>query len=77
MAESPRFKVIMIGDISVGKTCLACRFLGKMLADAMGPTIVVEFADKQVTLPNNQTIWVDLWDTGKSLSYITSLRAYS
>lgn len=61
----PTYKVIMIGNMGVGKTFLVNRFLNKSLNENILPTISVEFADKFVDLPNGRQVKVEIWDTGK------------
>ena len=55
--------VILIGDVSVGKTCLLSRYLKNQLPKNNGPTIGVEFATKNVTMKDGATVKAQLWDT--------------
>ena len=55
--------VILIGDVSVGKTCLMSRYLKNTLPKTQGPTIGVEFATKNVTMKDGATVKAQLWDT--------------
>ena len=48
--------VILIGDVSVGKTCLLSRFLKDSLPKSTSPTIGVEFATKNVTMKDGATV---------------------
>ena len=57
------FLVILIGDVSVGKTCLLSRYLKNSLPKTGGPTIGVEFATKNVTMKDGATVKAQLWDT--------------
>ena len=50
------FVVILIGDVSVGKTCLLSRFLKDSLPKSTSPTIGVEFATKNVTMKDGATV---------------------
>ena len=55
--------VILIGDVSVGKTCLLSRYLKNTLPKTSGPTIGVEFATKNVPMKDGATVKAQLWDT--------------
>ena len=57
------FLVILIGDVSVGKTCLLSRYLKNQLPKSAGPTIGVEFATKNVIMKDGATVKAQLWDT--------------
>lgn len=50
------YKIILIGDVSVGKTCLLSRYLKNQLPKNNGPTIGVEFATKNVTMKDGATV---------------------
>jgi Ras-related protein Rab-11B len=66
-SKSPQFflihTVILIGDVYVGKTCLLSRYLKNQLPKAIGTTIGVEFATKNVTMKDGSTVKAQLWDT--------------
>ena len=61
--------VILIGDVSVGKTCLLSRYLKNQLPKTQGPTIGVEFATKNVTMKDGATVKAQLWDTAGQEKY--------
>ena len=44
------FKIIVIGDSNVGKTCLTYRFCGGQFPDKTEATIGVDFREKNVTI---------------------------
>lgn len=56
------FKIIVIGDSNVGKTCLTFRFCGGKFPDKTEATIGVDFREK-TTLVDGETIKLQLWDT--------------
>ncbi|XP_071848063.1 putative Ras-related protein Rab-33 [Apostichopus japonicus] len=64
--ESPSqrriFKVIVLGDSNVGKTCLTIRFCGGDFPQKPEATIGVDFRDKDVTV-DGESIKLQLWDT--------------
>ncbi len=56
------FKFIMIGDSSVGKTCLLMQFIDKRFREEQDATIGVEFSSKTI-MTQNQFIKIQVWDT--------------
>ncbi|XP_029297756.1 ras-related protein Rab-33A isoform X2 [Cottoperca gobio] len=56
------FKIIVIGDSNVGKTCLTFRFTGGSFPDKTEATIGVDFREKAVVI-EGETIKVQVWDT--------------
>ena len=66
------FKIILLGDSSVGKTHLLSRYIRGQLPRQKMPTIGVEFATKPVPLKTGGTVRVQIWDTGKFIQLLTS-----
>ena len=62
--------VILIGDISVGKTSLLARYQKEDVKprDA-GPTIGVEFATKEDTVRDGSVVKAQIWDTAGQEKY--------
>lgn len=58
------FKVLMIGDSGVGKSCLLLRFVDLDHREAYVNTIGVDFKIKTIKL-NGKRIRLQVWDTGK------------
>ncbi|CAH1778360.1 unnamed protein product [Owenia fusiformis] len=56
------FKIIVIGDSNVGKTCLTFRFCGGKFPDKTEATIGVDFRERQVAV-DSENIKLQLWDT--------------
>lgn len=57
------FKIIVIGDSNVGKTCLTYRFCGGRFLDRSEATIGVDFREKTVEI-DDELIKLQIWDTG-------------
>ena len=55
--------VILVGDISVGKTCLLTRYVKDTVSKLTTPTIGVEFATTNVVMRDGATVKAQLWDT--------------
>ncbi|XP_061581923.1 RAB33B, member RAS oncogene family a [Cololabis saira] len=56
------FKIIVIGDSGVGKTCLTYRFCAGRFPDKTEATIGVDFRERLVGIDGEQ-IKIQLWDT--------------
>ncbi|XP_026872480.1 RAB33B, member RAS oncogene family a isoform X2 [Electrophorus electricus] len=56
------FKIIVIGDSGVGKTCLTYRFCAGKFPDKTEATIGVDFREKVIEI-DGEKIKVQLWDT--------------
>ena len=77
---SPIYKVILVGDSGVGKTCLLSMYV-KGIIETTIPTIAVEFCTKEIELYDGNKIKVQLWDTAgqerfKSLAMTYYRKAY-
>merc|ERR1719446_229884 len=69
------YKYIIIGDVSVGKSCLLNRFMGHAGAMEHNPTIGYEFASKVVNVDGLQ-IKMHIWDTAGQESFQAITRSY-
>jgi small GTP-binding protein len=68
MAVDYTLKVVVIGDSSVGKTCLALRYLTGEFSSQTRPTIAAGFCNATVKL-NKTTIDLLIWDTAGQEAY--------
>jgi len=57
------YKIILIGKMNVGKTCLLTQYMHKSLPKNTAPTIGVEFTTQNVNLRNGGTVKAQIWDT--------------
>ena len=55
-------KFIIVGDVSVGKSCILKRFESDEFQFTSAPTMGIEFVRKPVQIDNNQ-IMIQIWDT--------------
>ena len=77
---SPIYKIILVGDSGVGKTCLLSMYVKGECGPSI-PTIAVEFCTKEIELADNYKVKVQLWDTAgqerfKSLAMTYYRKAY-
>ena len=60
---SQEFKVVVLGDRGVGKTCLVLRFIEGFYSSVQQSTVGAFFLTKKVALEEGQKITMQLWDT--------------
>ena len=70
------FKILLLGDSSVGKTCFLKRYTDNTFQDAYLSTIGFDFKFKFVTLENGKTVKVQLWDTAGQERFRTIAKSY-
>ncbi|XP_071611575.1 ras-related protein Rab-43 isoform X2 [Heliangelus exortis] len=67
------FKLVLIGDASVGKTCLVQRFKTGAFAERQGSTIGVDFTMKSLEIQGKR---VKIWDTAGQERFRTITQSY-
>ena len=70
------FKILLLGDSSVGKTCFLKRYTDNTFQDAYLSTIGFDFKFKNITLDNGKTVKVQLWDTAGQERFRTIAKSY-
>ena len=63
MSDDLVYKVLLLGDSTVGKTCFLLRYCDKTFQDAHLSTIGLDYRLKSMTLKNNKTVKLQIWDT--------------
>lgn len=75
------FKVVLIGNSGVGKTCLVRRFTQGVFPKGQGATIGVDFMIKTLEIENSagqrEAVKLQIWDTGKEFIYSAAKRTNS
>jgi len=69
------FKLVLIGDASVGKTSLLLRFADDSFEDNYISTVGVDFRFRTVTV-DNQLVKLQIWDTAGQERFRTITSAY-
>ena len=69
------FKYIIIGDPSVGKSCILNQFLNGAFTDDYDITVGVEFGAKTIDL-RDKKVKLQIWDTAGQDSFKSITRAY-
>ena len=57
------YKILLLGDSSVGKTCILTRYADNTFHEEHMATVGLDFKEKNVNLDNGKTIKVQIWDT--------------
>merc|ERR1719189_3423440 len=70
------YKVVLVGDVSVGKTHLLSRYMKDELPKQPAATIGVEFATRTVRLPSGGSVKAQIWDTAGQERYRAITRAH-
>ncbi|KAL0234772.1 hypothetical protein PCE1_001808 [Barthelona sp. PCE] len=74
--QTKRFKVVVVGSGSVGKTSLVCRFCQDYFSESYKQTIGLDFFSTNITLPDGTMAIISLWDIGGQAIGSKSLRNY-
>ena len=69
------FKLILIGNSGVGKSCILQRYMKHTFEEQYKCTIGVDFLMKTVTI-NNKTVKLQLWDTAGQEKYKSMVSSY-
>ena len=69
------FKLIIVGDATVGKSCILLRFINNNYRTSHDLTIGVEFGMKIINI-NNKNIKLQIWDTAGQECFRSIIRSY-
>ena len=69
------FKFIIVGDASVGKSCILLSYTEKQFREEHDTTIGVEFGS-QLFKKDSKTIKIQIWDTAGQESFRSITRSY-
>lgn len=58
-----KYKIVFLGDQSVGKTLLITRFMYDEFGEQYAATIGIDFLSKTMYLEDSKTVRLQLWDT--------------
>lgn len=70
------FKILLLGDSTVGKTCFLMRFTDKTFQEIHMSTIGLDYRLKEVTMADGKHIKVQIWDTAGQDRYRSITRNY-
>ncbi|KAH7829394.1 Rab2a [Monocercomonoides exilis] len=75
MPQNFLFKLIIVGDVAVGKSCLLLQFLERTFVPDHDVTLGVEFGTKAFVL-NGQQVKLHIWDTAGLETFRSITRSY-
>jgi small GTP-binding protein len=61
-------KIVLLGDSSVGKSCISCRFVNNDFNEFQEPTIGAAYLTKEILI-NDKKIKYEIWDTAGQERY--------
>ena len=70
------YKILLLGDWSVGKTCFLMRYTDNTFTDIHLSTIGIDYKLKNITLENGEAIKVQIWDTAGQDRYKSITKSY-
>ena len=70
------FKILLLGDTAVGKTCFLKRYIDETFQDAYLSTIGFDYKYKIVTLGTGKKVKIQLWDTAGQERFRTIAKSY-
>ena len=70
------YKILLLGDSTVGKTCFLKRYLDDTFHEAYLSTIGFDFKYKYVPLKDGKELKVQIWDTAGQERYRTIAKSY-
>ena len=63
MPKETLYKILVIGDTSVGKTCFIMRYADNIFQESYISTIGMDYKLKNITLENGKLVKLQIWDT--------------
>ena len=70
------YKILLLGDVAVGKSCLLLRYCENSFQESHLATIGLDFRLKTITLENNRKIRIQIWDTAGEDRFRSITRNY-
>ncbi|WLF79177.1 Rab GTPase ypt6 [Lodderomyces elongisporus] len=71
-----KYKIVFLGDQSVGKTSLITRFMYDTFDETYATTIGIDFLSKTMYLEDGKTIRLQLWDTAGQERFRSLIPSY-
>ena len=74
--EPPLYKILLLGDSTVGKTCFLLRFTDDTFLDMHMATIGLDYRLKTMILDDHKIVKIQLWDTAGQDKFRAITRNY-
>ena len=75
-SEPPLYKILLLGDSTVGKTCFLLRYTDDTFLDLHMATIGLDYRLKTMILDDHKIVKVQLWDTAGQDKFRAITRNY-
>ena len=75
-SEPPLYKILLLGDSTVGKTCFLLRYVDDSFLDLHMATIGLDYRLKTLILEEQKIVKVQLWDTAGQDKFRAITRNY-
>jgi small GTP-binding protein len=76
MKPHMKFKLIIIGDSGVGKTCFLRRFTEDKFSDEYCVTIGLEYSTKMLEVKSGSPVKLQIWDTAGQENFRSVTRSF-
>ena len=63
MSDDCVYKVLLLGDSTVGKTCFLLKYTDKVFKEVHMTTVGLDYRLKSMTLKNGKNVKLQIWDT--------------
>jgi Ras-related protein Rab-1A len=73
--STPLYKILILGDSNVGKTCLKKRYVDDIFSTQYNTTIGIDYKVKFINI-ENQLIKLSIWDTAGQEKYRAITKSY-
>mmetsp|Transcript_19086 Transcript_19086/g.34714 ORF Transcript_19086/g.34714 Transcript_19086/m.34714 type:complete len:200 (+) Transcript_19086:4430-5029(+) len=67
--DSAKFKVVLLGDSSVGKSSIVSRYISDAFEEGMPATVGSSYSEKLVRTCKERKVMLSIWDTGGQERY--------
>ena len=74
--DNLQYKLVVIGNGTVGKTSIIMRFCEDHFAKSYKQTIGVDFFVKRLEMPNNTSVTLQVWDIGGQSIFGKMIQTY-
>ena len=74
--EPPLYKILLLGDSTVGKTCFLLRYMDETFLDLHMATIGLDYRLKTMILEEQKIVKVQIWDTAGQDKFRAITRNY-
>ena len=71
---SDPYKVVLLGESGVGKTCIIAQFTNGVFDPDTVTSLTAQFIRKTISFEDNKSITFDIWDTAGQEKYRSIIR---